>query len=219
MISQLSFGGATQQLPRQQQSTSQEKAAARTERAEFGLDVKITASEGPLTLAVGEHALYTSEEWLEAKDDMNEASVALEMEKAYTFIRERLAEVEKMEPVPARELTGQEAATARDLFANADPFLVTETGQRSFRDGDTQYNFFPDGKVTVHQAGVPTSEEEKNFWLEDALKSLANLEKATGGLTLDELRANYEAASQRLDEIVDRAAATGTSGQIYDTVA
>ncbi|OJJ13538.1 hypothetical protein BKI51_05955 [Alphaproteobacteria bacterium AO1-B] len=184
--------------------------------AEFGLDVKITASEGPLTLAVGEH----SEEYGKAFWEKVKAEWAfLREEQGGARKRERVAMVEALQPVPARELTGQEAGAARDLFANADPFLITETGQRSFRDGDIQYNFFPDGKVTVHEAGVPTSEEEKNKWLEDALKSLANHEKATGGLSLDELRANYEAASQRLDEIVDRAAATGTSGQIYNTVA
>lgn len=73
--------------------------------------------------------------------------------------------------------------------------------------------------MTVHESGVPTSQEEKNAWLADARKSLENHEKRTGGLSLEELRANLEAASRRFDNIKDQAAAANTSGQLYETVA
>ncbi|MGV2974907.1 hypothetical protein AB1P65_05600 [Roseibium alexandrii] len=134
--------------------------------------------------------------------------------------RDLLAKTEAAEPTPARDVDAAEAAAVREaLKADGSEVAFPEDGVFMSLYNGLMYTFTEDGAVTAHEPGVPRTQEEKASRLSEYKNAISELEKATGGLSLDELRANFEAASQRLNEIVDRAAATGTSGQIYDTVA
>lgn len=223
MISQLS-GTATRQqqtTPRAlEENNNQAIAATHARMTEIAESSKITPASPPKIDAGFQYSAGELEKFMAAVQTSGRAQSAFELEqRAGAAVRELIGKTETQFPIPARALTDVEAERARVRFASAEPFLISDTGVTSFRDGDTQYNFYTDGRVTVHEAGVPTSQEEKEGWLSGLRDTLKEIEKHTGGLSLDELRANYEAASQRLNEIVDRAATTGTSGQIYDTVA
>lgn len=220
MISQLSS------ITNLQTSVGQ-RAASETQRIEpgkgsSGLDMgeEATVSQSPGFSGERPNAIRAVEGLEEAEYAAMKARFAMKLEEsAGPRIRGRITEVDSQTPVPARELSGAEAEAAHRQFTNAEPFLITDTGRKSFRDGDQQYNFFSDGRITVHEAGVPTSQQEKDDWLSGLRGTLGEIEKHTGGLSLEELRANYEAATLEVTRIVEEATRSGTSGQFYDTVA
>lgn len=111
MISQLP-GAATQQAvqrqpnPRQaaEQSTGQEIETMHAKAVAFTEGAEITAYLGPETLSVGEH----SEEYGNAFWEKTRAEWALfSEEQGGSRKRERVAMIEAVQPVSARELTSQ----------------------------------------------------------------------------------------------------------------
>ncbi|MEP5638822.1 MAG: hypothetical protein ABJM87_05315 [Roseibium sp.] len=139
----------------------------------------------------------------------------------HSFIRERLAEVELLEPKPAREVGADEAEAVRKALAQDGTRLTfPEDGIFMAIHDSLMYTFTEDGKVTAHESGVPQSQAEKDSWLSDLRNSIAELEMSTGGLSLEELRANYEAASQEVTRVVEgaRQQQQVETGQIEDLI-
>ncbi|MEP4771012.1 MAG: hypothetical protein ABJY83_24145 [Roseibium sp.] len=164
--------------------------------------------------------LFT-EEWSSANRAANEAYAAMHLEEMHSFIRERLAEVELLEPKPAREVGADEAEAVRKALAQDGTRLTfPEDGIFMAIHDSLMYTFTEDGKVTAHESGVPQSQAEKDSWLSDLRNSIAELEMSTGGLSLEELRANYEAASQEVTRVVEgaRQQQQVETGQIEDLI-
>ncbi|MEP2704666.1 MAG: hypothetical protein ABJQ71_11845 [Roseibium sp.] len=171
-------------------------------RAQTSVGADLTSFEQPEFTKTG---LFT-EEWSRANESANEAYAAMHLEELHSFIRERLAEIELLEPKPAGEVGADEAEAVRKALAQ-DGTRVTfpEDGIFMAIHDSLMYTFTEDGKVTAHESGVPQSQAEKDSWLSDLRNSIAELEMSTGGLSLEELRANYEAASQEATRVVEGA--------------
>jgi hypothetical protein len=143
---------------------------------------------------------------LEANLSLESAQFSLGAVDQRNSMRERVSYLEQVEPVPATELSSQEADTVRKLLeADGRGVSFGEDGTFMALLDDKMYTFSRDGKATVHENGVPTSEDERQSWLADSRKILATLEQATRGLSRSELQKNLDAASSASEEAQARA--------------
>ena len=85
----------------------------------------------------------------------------------------RLAVLEKTPPVPAVKLNDDEVQAVIKALkeSGAHPSFLPDQ-ENIFYLGGQLYNFKPDGSVYRNESGVPTSEEQKQGWIEADQESI-----------------------------------------------
>ncbi|MTI42741.1 hypothetical protein JM93_00943 [Roseibium hamelinense] len=161
--------------------------------------------------------------WSEANREAGSIWANDRTEEALKAFEELYDRIEKTEPVAARVLDTEEAEEARRRFEGVEPNIQSENGLVAFISEGLRYNFEPDGQVTVNAQGVPTSEQQKQSWLESLRETLKG---SDDGLREGERKTLAEQASQKATDAVARMGALenaygigGFSGSITDTTA
>ena len=101
---------------------------------------------------------------------------AVGLREAIKSHQEQLAMLERTEPVPAVKLSDDEVKAVIKAIKETGrhpSFLSNE--DNNFILGDQLYSFKPDGSVYRNENGVPTSEEQRQGWIEAGQESIKDL--------------------------------------------
>lgn len=138
----------------------------------------------------------------EAKKAASEAEFAVGAAQfAFTFgegkerAQDYVAFLEQTEAVPPTEISAEEAERVRKLLeADGRGVQFGKDGVYMALLDDKMYTFTRDGKATVHEARVPTTEDMRQSLLTSFNERLAQIQHVTGGRSQAELQNNIAAA-------------------------
>jgi hypothetical protein len=208
------------------QSGSFSDTAATRQRTEAaGVVNRPSVTSPDLTLSTLTEPLSAEEqkaqdEMWEANRKLNEAYFAQVEVQFMDKLQGEIDRVGQTEPVPPTELSSEEADTVRKLLeAEGRGVSFGEDGVFMALLDNKMYTFTRDGKATVHENGVPTSEDEKQSWLSSLQHDLDKHREATGWLSNEQINQNVKDAQEAADrafEKLKRFAVSGESGMIYD---
>ncbi|MEP2704871.1 MAG: hypothetical protein ABJQ71_12875 [Roseibium sp.] len=109
----------------------------------------------------------------ERRMKMAAAQSSIKLNKSIlSFENERIGFLENVEPAAPRVLLGDEAKDTLQMletFEIGDVIMgISETGRKSWEVEGLIYALEPNGTLTVGEAGVPTTQEERLLWLNSA---------------------------------------------------
>ena len=101
---------------------------------------------------------------------------AVGIREAIKSHQDQLAMLERTEPVPAVKLNDDEVqAVIKALKETGSHPSFLSNEDNNFILGDQLYSFKPDGSVYRNENGVPTSEEQRQGWIEAGQESIKDL--------------------------------------------
>jgi hypothetical protein len=146
--------------------TAQQAMDARSQTSEDRFRASIQAIHRQAELAKINFQL----KMLDQQDATNESFTA-----SPNFQKESLDKWQNTTPVPAVQLTEAQITAILKKVAprGIDPSKFAGADNYSFGEDGKIYTFRKDGTAWVHEGGVPTSEEQKKYVLQEAPKSMA----------------------------------------------
>jgi hypothetical protein len=129
---------------------------------------------GPATqVSLSQDALdRVKSESLDVQAKANEARAGI-----LNWLNESYSKLQNATPVPAVQLTKEQVADVLKKAAplGIDPSKIGSADNYIFGIDGMQYTFKKDGTAWVNEAGVPTSEKQKQYALQEMSKSMAYL--------------------------------------------
>jgi len=186
---------------------------AAPEAPAFDIGAGLSLGTGPDLRASIEQEFDAIEEYFSAVKASNDAQAAVDgislqitFSKAADFARDYITYLEPLDPIPERTLTEEEAAAAKERFANAEPAMTnTKTGAPTFLEDGFFFTFEPDGRVVTRHQNVPVSEESKQNQLKNLRESLDEYLSASRGLSVEELEQRQAQAQEQAEAAAERA--------------
>ncbi|MEP1932922.1 MAG: hypothetical protein ABJJ37_16740 [Roseibium sp.] len=173
------------------------------------LDIEAHTRYSDAKLAAAEAKKAASE----AEFAVGAAQFAFTLGEGKERAQDYVAFLEQTEAVPPTEINAEEAERVKKLLeADGRGVQFGEDGVYMALLDDNMYTFTRDGKATVHEARVPTTEDMRQSLLTSLNERLAQIQHVTGGRSQAELQNNiataqtaFEAAQANADRLAAEA--------------